>query len=65
MLDWEDALPDEQLDAADAHASAADLVLCLGTSLQIEPICNLPLRTTRSGGRMVIVNLQRLSLIHI
>ncbi|WAR00942.1 SIR6-like protein [Mya arenaria] len=37
---------------------AADLSICLGTSLQIVPSGNLPLITKRSGGRVVIVNLQ-------
>lgn len=59
MLDWEDALPEEQLEAAEDHANTADLVLCLGTSLQIRPICNLPLNTKRHGGKFAIVNLQK------
>lgn len=59
VLDWEDALPEEQLQAAEDHANTADLVLCLGTSLQIRPICNLPLNTKRHGGKVVIVNLQK------
>lgn len=59
VLDWEDALPEEQLESAEDHANTADLVLCLGTSLQIRPICNLPLNTTRQGGKFVIVNLQK------
>lgn len=59
MLDWEDALPEEQLQAAEDHANTADLILCLGTSLQIRPICNLPLNTKRHGGKFVIVNLQK------
>eukprot|EP00892_Ulva_mutabilis_P007832 jgi/Ulvmu1/5420/UM022_0215.1 len=59
VLDWEDALPEEQLEAAESHANTADLVLCLGTSLQIRPICNLPLSTKRNGGKVVIVNLQK------
>jgi hypothetical protein len=59
ILDWEDALPEEQLAIAETHAAAADLVICLGTSLQIRPICNLPLKTKRNGGSFAIVNLQR------
>jgi hypothetical protein len=34
------------------------LSLCLGTSLQIIPAANLPLRTVRAGGKLAIVNLQ-------
>ncbi|XP_078162977.1 sirtuin 1 isoform X2 [Carex rostrata] len=58
VLDWEDALPDKEMDLAQKHCSAADLVLCLGTSLQITPACNFPFRCLKNGGRVVIVNLQ-------
>jgi mono-ADP-ribosyltransferase sirtuin 6 len=34
------------------------LSLCLGTSLQIVPAANLPLRTLKAGGALAIVNLQ-------
>jgi mono-ADP-ribosyltransferase sirtuin 6 len=30
----------------------------LGSSLQITPSCDLPLKTVRAGGDLVIVNLQ-------
>uniref|UniRef100_A0A3B1J7Y4 NAD-dependent protein deacylase sirtuin-6 n=1 Tax=Astyanax mexicanus TaxID=7994 RepID=A0A3B1J7Y4_ASTMX len=36
----------------------ADLALTLGTSLQIKPSGDLPLLTKRTGGKVVIVNLQ-------
>ena len=32
--------------------------ICLGTSLQIIPAANLPLRTVKSGGSLAIINLQ-------
>ncbi|CAH1796340.1 unnamed protein product [Owenia fusiformis] len=58
ILDWEDALPDEDLDNATTHAKKADLSICLGTSLQIIPSGNLPLLAKKNGGKLVIVNLQ-------
>ncbi|XP_028781735.1 NAD-dependent protein deacetylase SRT1-like isoform X2 [Neltuma alba] len=58
VLDWEDALPPKEMDAAEKHCKVADIVLCLGTSLQITPACNLPLKALRGGGKFVIVNLQ-------
>ncbi|KAL3510070.1 hypothetical protein ACH5RR_029471 [Cinchona calisaya] len=58
VLDWEDALPPKEMNAAAKHCRMADVVLCLGTSLQITPACNLPLKSLRGGGRIVIVNLQ-------
>ncbi|GKV19361.1 hypothetical protein SLEP1_g29637 [Rubroshorea leprosula] len=59
VLDWEDALPPKEMDPAEKHCRMADIVLCLGTSLQITPACNLPLKCLRGGGKIVIVNLQK------
>ncbi|KAL3821128.1 hypothetical protein ACJIZ3_007033 [Penstemon smallii] len=59
VLDWEDALPPKEMDPAEKHCKMADLVLCLGTSLQITPACNLPLKCLKGGGKIVIVNLQK------
>uniref|UniRef100_A0A3Q2Q646 protein acetyllysine N-acetyltransferase n=1 Tax=Fundulus heteroclitus TaxID=8078 RepID=A0A3Q2Q646_FUNHE len=58
ILDWEDALPDRDLNRADDASRRADLALTLGTSLQIKPSGDLPLLTKRKGGKVVIVNLQ-------
>ncbi|XP_034559220.1 NAD-dependent protein deacetylase sirtuin-6 [Notolabrus celidotus] len=58
ILDWEDALPDRDLDKADDASRRADLALTLGTSMQIKPSGDLPLLTKRKGGKIAIVNLQ-------
>eukprot|EP00243_Klebsormidium_subtile_P010988 TRINITY_DN604_c0_g1_i2.p1 TRINITY_DN604_c0_g1~~TRINITY_DN604_c0_g1_i2.p1 ORF type:complete len:516 (-),score=81.36 TRINITY_DN604_c0_g1_i2:112-1659(-) len=58
VLDWEDALPADELAAADRHSKEADLALCLGTSLQIIPARDMPVKCIRGGGKVVIVNLQ-------
>eukprot|EP00878_Enallax_costatus_P013147 GHUV01013740.1.p1 GENE.GHUV01013740.1~~GHUV01013740.1.p1 ORF type:complete len:467 (+),score=218.24 GHUV01013740.1:865-2265(+) len=58
ILDWEDALPDDEFKTTQRHASSADVALCLGTSLQIIPAANLPLRTVKAGGKLAIINLQ-------
>ncbi|XP_061172161.1 uncharacterized protein LOC133181633 [Saccostrea echinata] len=58
ILDWEDSLPDRDLELADQHSKKADLNLTLGTSLQIVPSGNLPLASRKKGGKLVIVNLQ-------
>ncbi len=59
VLDWDDALPVAELEEAERQSSAAQLTITLGTSLQIHPACDLPLRTLKAGGALVIVNLQR------
>lgn len=58
ILDWEDELPAEGLRAADLHCKSADLIVCLGTTLQIVPCGALPLHAKKTGGRIVICNLQ-------
>lgn len=54
LLDWEDPLPEDDLERSEQHCKKADLALCLGTSLRIQPAASLPLMAKR----MVIVNLQ-------
>ena len=52
LLDWEDPVLD--IERVSAECEKADLVLCLGTSLRIEPVGSLPLRAKK----FIIVNLQ-------
>ena len=40
-LNWEDDLPELDWDRAEAECQQADLILCLGTSLRIEPAASL------------------------
>lgn len=58
ILDWESDLPDKDLDLASMHSTLADLNICLGTTLQIVPSGNLPLKNKKFGGKLVICNLQ-------
>ncbi|CAL1288296.1 unnamed protein product [Larinioides sclopetarius] len=58
ILDWEDELPFRDLDLAEFNSRKADLSICLGTTLQIIPSGNLPILTKKSGGKLVICNLQ-------
>ena len=56
LLDWEDPLPESDFDRAQHEVQVpGTLVLCLGTSLRIEPVGSLPLE----ADKYVIVNLQR------
>eukprot|EP00123_Amoebidium_parasiticum_P006140 comp17180_c0_seq1/m.16048 comp17180_c0_seq1/g.16048 ORF comp17180_c0_seq1/g.16048 comp17180_c0_seq1/m.16048 type:complete len:503 (-) comp17180_c0_seq1:33-1541(-) len=59
-LDWEDELPPEDLKRAEKESREADLCICLGTSLQINPSANIPFQCKRAKrkGKVVIVNLQ-------
>lgn len=58
ILDWEHELPLRDLNMADLNSRNADLSICLGTTLQIVPSGNLPVLTKKTGGKLVICNLQ-------
>ncbi|GIY70374.1 NAD-dependent protein deacetylase sirtuin-6 [Caerostris darwini] len=58
ILDWEDELPLRDVQLADFNSRNADLSICLGTTLQIIPSGNFPILTKKSGGKLVICNLQ-------
>lgn len=48
-------LPAVALARADELAAGADLMLCVGSSLEVYPVADLPLRTLAAGGRIAIV----------
>lgn len=41
------------------HGACADVMLCLGSSLRVNPACEMVGETARHGGKVVIVNLQK------
>ncbi|RNA12501.1 NAD-dependent deacetylase sirtuin-6-like [Brachionus plicatilis] len=62
ILDWEDELPSEEMSKSELNCKKSDLILCLGTSLQIMPVGNYPLLTKKNNGKIVIINLQKTRL---
>jgi NAD-dependent SIR2 family protein deacetylase len=58
LLDWDDALPDNDYDLSKKQFRKADVVLCLGTSMRVQPAGKLPVLTVKNGGKMVVCNLQ-------
>ena len=55
LLDWDDPLPEIDLARSERECERADLVICLGTSLRIFPVNQLPLKAKK----FVVVNLQQ------
>jgi len=48
-------LPEGALERAYALAAGADVLLCIGTSLEVHPIAQLPGITKRGGGQVAVV----------
>ena len=48
-------LPDEAMAQAHALAASADLMVCIGSSLEVFPVAGLPGTTLGSGGRVALV----------
>ena len=48
-------LPEAAIDRAFALAAAADLLLCIGTSLEVHPVAQLPGITAAAGGAVAVL----------
>ncbi len=51
-------LPVDVVNATLAHVACADLMLVAGSSLEVAPVSQLPIRIHRQGGRLIVVNLE-------
>ncbi|HEU4980756.1 MAG TPA: Sir2 family NAD-dependent protein deacetylase, partial [Solirubrobacterales bacterium] len=48
-------LPAEAITEAEALAHSADLMLCIGSSLEVHPVAGLPSVTLGRGGRLAVI----------
>jgi len=48
-------LPEAAMAEAHALAAGADLMLCIGSSLEVYPVASLPALTRRQGGRIALI----------
>jgi NAD-dependent deacetylase len=48
-------LPEQAMSEATSLAAGADVLLCVGSSLEVYPVAGLPSLTRNSGGRLAIV----------
>jgi NAD-dependent deacetylase len=48
-------LPADAMARAQALCAGADVLLCIGSSLEVHPVAQLPLETHRAGGSLAIV----------
>jgi len=48
-------LPTEAMAQAESLAAGADLMLCVGSSLEVHPVAGLPSMTLGAGGRIAVI----------
>ncbi|KAG0580063.1 hypothetical protein KC19_4G144400 [Ceratodon purpureus] len=53
-----ESLPEKEVNSAWEHTDKADFALVLGSSLKVGPACDMPVQVAKTGGKLVIVNLQ-------
>jgi NAD-dependent deacetylase len=58
------AMPEEETRRAFAEAGKADLLIAVGTSLQVYPAAGIPGETRRHGGKVAIINNRPTALDH-
>jgi NAD-dependent deacetylase len=50
------AMPEEEMERAEAAAKSADLMIALGSSLVVWPAAGFPIMAKRNGAKLIIVN---------
>ena len=62
IVNFNEDLPEDELENGFRHAKLADLCIVLGSSLRVYPAADIPGKMIERGSRVVIVNLQKTPL---
>ena len=65
IVNFGENLPEWELEEGFRQSQMADLHVCMGSSLRVTPAADMPVETTKHGGKLVIINLQRTPLDHL
>ena len=64
IINFGENLDEKILEDGFNHGATADVMLCLGSSLRVNPACEMVGDTATYGGKVVIVNLQKTPYDH-
>ena len=59
IINFGENLNEYILERGFAEHEQSDLVVCMGSSMRVQPACNMPLGCKPNGGRLVVINLQK------
>jgi NAD-dependent deacetylase len=65
LILYEEQLPADKWRAAKKEIMACDLLLILGSSLTVTPVCDLPLTAIGNGAKLIIINNSHTHLDHM
>lgn len=64
IINFGENLREDILDTGYAHGSEADLMVCVGSSMRVNPAADMAALTAQRGGNLVIINLMKTPLDH-
>ena len=59
IINFGEGLDQDILHKGSEMGMISDIIICMGTSMRVEPACSIPLTTKMLGGKLVICNLQK------
>jgi NAD-dependent SIR2 family protein deacetylase len=64
IINFGENLREDILDMGYAHGVEADLMVCVGSSMRVNPAADMTVQTAKRGGSLVIINLMKTPLDH-
>lgn len=55
IINFGENLPAKDLDDGYTHSQFADLMVCIGSSLRVNPAADMPVESVNNGGKLVII----------
>ncbi|MHA2503512.1 MAG: SIR2 family NAD-dependent protein deacylase [Candidatus Kariarchaeaceae archaeon] len=65
VVNFNDPMPDLEMEVARNHARQADLFLVIGSSLAVNPAASFPRMARKNGAELVIINMGRTEADHL
>ena len=57
IINFGEGLDEDILQRGSEEGMQSDIIICMGTSMRVEPACSIPLTTKLLGGKLVMCNL--------
>ncbi len=65
VVDFNDPMPEKEVELAKYHSLQCDLMLVIGSSLSVYPAANFPKLAKKGGAKLIIINIDPTRLDHL